>query len=163
MPPRKKTVDAYQTVEKALKVLELLAAASPRGVSELAQAMQLEQSGVSRLLKMLAGLGYATQTGERGRYRLGPQVLYLGERYAQGNPLLRESATVLADLSQAARASAHLAIWSGQAVRVLAKAPSPERIQVASTIGATSELHASALGKVLLAPLDTVTRRAATS
>lgn len=141
----------YQTVERAFKIVELLASDGPLGVTDLATRIDMEKSGVSRMLKTLCRMGYAQQTAVRGQYQLGHRFLHIGQRYLSGDRLLREAQPVLRELSAKARASAHLA----QAVRnrfvLISKVSSPERIQVASATGAPVAPHASALGKVLLA------------
>ena len=75
---------AYVSLQKAFRVLELLAERSPRGVTEIAAELGLEKSGVSRLLKSLGSLGYAVQSSDRGRYQLSARVLLLAEQYLGG-------------------------------------------------------------------------------
>lgn len=149
--------DGYQTVERAFELLESLAG-GPRGVTELAVELGLEKSTVSRMLKTLAGLGYAVQPEKRGAYQLGPRVLYLADRYLDANRLIREARPVLERLALEARASAHLAREVGSQFLVVAKEASPELIQVASAVGGSCVPHASALGKVLLAGMKPALR-----
>jgi DNA-binding IclR family transcriptional regulator len=152
---------AFVSVGKAFRILELLAERSPRSVSEVARALSLTASSVSRMLQALADLGYARKGERVGQYRIGSRVLALSERYLQGDPLVREAGPVLRSLARRARASAQLAILvEGQAL-ILAREPSPERIQVASRLGMQIPAHASALGKVLLAGLAEDARRGA--
>ncbi len=47
----------YLAVEKAFRVLEILSAHSPLGVTEIADELGLKKSSVSRFLKALAELG----------------------------------------------------------------------------------------------------------
>jgi len=147
-------MNSYQTVEKTFRILELLATNAPLGVTEISIELGIEKSSVSRLLKTLFGLGYVVQSGHRGRYQLGPRLLYLGDCYLRENRLLKEAEPILQELAFATRSSAHLAVRVGEQLMVLAKEPSPERIQVASSIGSPVSPHASALGKVLLAGMD---------
>lgn len=143
----------HQSMAKAFRVLELLAAESPRGLSEIAGEVGLGKSGVCRLLKSLAGIGYVVQAGERGRYAVSPKVVVLAETYLAGDRLVNEARPVLRDLAQEARASAHVAVLVDGKALVVVKEASPELIQVNSRVGAPIPLHASALGKVLLAAL----------
>ncbi len=143
----------YTSLGKGLKVLELLAARSPRGVVEIAGELGLEKSSVSRLLKALSGWGYVVQTLRRGQYQAGPRVLALVEQYGEADRLLRAAGPVLRRLAGESRASAHLGVVAGEDMIVAAKEASPETIQVASRLGGRVNPHASALGKVLLAGL----------
>ena len=148
----------YHSIEKAFRILERLAERAPQGVTGIAGDLRLEKSGVSRLLKTLAERGYAAQAGRRGEYQLGPRLLFLGERFLQGDRLVKEAGPVLKELAHAARASAHLAVVVGDQILVVAKELSPERIQVESHVGGRIAPHASALGKVLLVGLPEIDR-----
>jgi len=144
---------AYGSLRKAFRILELLAARSPRGVLEIAAELELEKSGVSRLLQALSRWGYVVQNLRRGQYQLGPRVFALVETYPQSDRLLREAQPVMKDLAQAARATVHLGVAVDDHIILVAKEPSPETIQLASRVGGRIAPHASALGKVLLAGL----------
>jgi IclR family acetate operon transcriptional repressor len=144
----------YQSVERALRVLEELAGRGPRGVSELAASLGMDKSSVSRMMKTLSALGYAEVAGQKGRYELGPKILYLGRRYLNDSNLLGEARPVLADLAAAARATTLIATPVGGYIVVLHKVPSPERLRVDLVIGDVVASHASALGRVLLAPMS---------
>ena len=62
---------SYLSIQKAFRVLELLAGArEPQGVTEIAQTLQLEKSSISRLLKSLSELGYVLQGSRRGQYQV---------------------------------------------------------------------------------------------
>jgi DNA-binding IclR family transcriptional regulator len=150
----------FLSIEKAFRILEFLAAHSPRGVTEIADALGLKKSSVSRLLKALAELGYAEQTAQRGQYRMSPQILILARCYLEDDRLAKEAQPILRELAQTLRASAHLAVLAGGDLVIVAKEPSPEHIQVITRVGGRTPLHASALGKVLLADLPDKTRAA---
>jgi DNA-binding IclR family transcriptional regulator len=149
----------YLSIEKAFRILEVLAVRSPRGVTEIADELGLKKSSVSRLLKALAELGYAEQSTQRGQYRMSPKVLTLAQCYLEADPLVTAARPLLHELALAVRASAHAAVLVGRDVVIVAKEPSPERIQVTTRVGGGTPLHASALGKVLLADLSDNERR----
>lgn len=144
----------YESLRRALEVLELLATRSPRGVTEVAAALGMQKSGASRLLKALAGWGYVAPDLRRGQYQSGPRVIALAEQHVHGDPLLRAAPPVMRELAAASRASVHLALVAGDRMLVVSKEPSPEQIQVASRVGGQVTPHASAMGKVLLAGLS---------
>jgi DNA-binding IclR family transcriptional regulator len=150
-PPMKD--DAYGSARKALRILELLAARSPRGVMEIAAELAMPKGSVSRLLKALARWGYVVQNLRRGQYHLGPKVVALSDRYSQSDRLLKTAQPIMRELALAARATAHLGVIIEGELLVVAKEPSPERIQVDSRVGGRIPPHASAMGKVLLAGL----------
>ena len=143
----------YLSIEKAFRILEILSAHSPLGVTEIADELGLKKSSVSRLLKALAELGYAEVTAQRGQYRMGPRILVLAKGYLEDDRLVREAQPILHELALTLRASAHLAVLAGDDLVIVAKEPSPEHIQVTTRVGGRTPLHASALGKILLADL----------
>jgi DNA-binding IclR family transcriptional regulator len=149
----------FLSVEKAFRILEVLSTRSPLGVTEIADELGLKKSSVSRLLKALAELGYAEATAQRGRYRMGPNILSLARSYLEDDRLVREAQPVLRELALSLRASAHLAVLAGGNLVIVAKEPSPEHIQVTTRVGGRTPLHASALGKILLADLSEKKRR----
>ncbi len=149
----------HRSMAKAFRILELLGEESPRGLAEIAREAGLGKSGLCRLLKSLSAIGYVVQAGERGAYALGPKVVALAESYLASDRLAAVARPVLRDLALEARASAHVAVLVEGKALVVVKEPSPELIQVNSRVGAPIPLHASALGKVLLAGLPEAERR----
>jgi DNA-binding IclR family transcriptional regulator len=150
----------FLSIEKAFRILEILAADAPRGVTEIADELGLKKSSVSRLLKALAELGYAEQSAQRGQYRMSPRIVVLAQRYLEDDRLVKAAQPILHELALAVRASAHLAVLAGGDLVIVAKEPSPERIQVTTRVGGRTPLHASALGKILLADLPEKKRAA---
>src|SRR6478609_9999397 len=69
-----------QSVDRALQVLELLAAWGAGGVSELANEIGVHKSTAFRLLGALEARDLVEQTSERGKYRLGFGLVRLARR-----------------------------------------------------------------------------------
>ncbi|HLF95321.1 MAG TPA: IclR family transcriptional regulator [Planctomycetota bacterium] len=151
--PLARGASPFLSIRKAFRILELLAGRPPCGVTEIAEQLGLEKSGVSRLLKGLAELGYVTPEARRGPYRVGPGVLRLAQDFLEGDPLVREAQPLLRELARTAHGSAHAAVLLRGDLVIVAKEPSPERIQVTTRVGGPTPLHASAMGKILLAAL----------
>src|SRR4051794_41803792 len=62
---------SLRSVERAISVLEVLAARGEAGVTEVASEIAVHKSTAFRLLGALEGGGLVEQTGHRGKYRLG--------------------------------------------------------------------------------------------
>ena len=62
---------SLRSVERAISVLEVLAARGEAGVTEVASEIDVHKSTAFRLLGALEGGGLVEQTGHRGKYRLG--------------------------------------------------------------------------------------------
>ena len=141
-----------QSIERAAAILRLLAGGSRRlGVSEIADSLGLARGTAHGILRTLQGVGFVEQDGATGKYQLGARLLHLGTSYLDVNEL-RSRAINWADA---------LAARSGEAVRlgtllegrvlVVHHVFRPDDTLQTLDVGALLPLHASALGKVLLA------------
>ncbi|MBE1494450.1 DNA-binding IclR family transcriptional regulator [Amycolatopsis lexingtonensis] len=156
-----------QSIERAAAILRLLARGSGRlGVGEIAESLELAKGTAHGILRTLQGVGFVEQDRDSGKYQLGAALLHLGTSYLDVNEL-RSRAINWADA---------LAARSGEAVRI--GAPLEGRVLVVHhvfrpddslqtlDVGTLLPLHATALGKVLLAydttlkaDLESYTRR----
>jgi DNA-binding IclR family transcriptional regulator len=141
-----------QSIERAAAILGLLADGSRRlGVSEIADSLGLARGTAHGILRTLQGVGFVEQDDATGKYQLGARLLHLGTSYLDVNEL-RSRAINWADA---------LAARSGEAVRlgtllegkvlVVHHVFRPDDTLQTLDVGALLPLHASALGKVLLA------------
>lgn len=153
-----------QAIERAAAVLRLLARGSgSHGLGEIAASLDLPKGTTHGILRTLQDVGFVEQDRTTGTYRLGAALLHLGTSYLDANEL-RSRAINWADA---------LASHSGEAVRI--GTPLEDSVLVVHhvfrpddtfqtlDIGALLPLHATALGKVLLAydaGLATVARKA---
>ncbi|NIH80591.1 IclR family transcriptional regulator [Amycolatopsis viridis] len=149
---------SIQSIERAAAVLRLLARGSGRlGVVEIAESLELAKGTVHGILRTLTGVGFVEQDRGTGKYRLGAALRQLGSAPLDVNEL-RSRAINWADA---------LAARSGEAVRI--GVPRDGRVLVVHhvfrpddspqvlDVGAQLPLHATALGKVLLAYDATLT------
>src|SRR5258708_39205641 len=95
----------YHSLDKAFRVLELLAARSPRGVTEISDELKLEKSNVSRLLKTLSAMGYVVQSARRGQPQMGPRTPVLAQGDLARDRIAVEAQPILRALAQEARAT----------------------------------------------------------
>ena len=72
-----------QSVDRAVSLLQALAAHGPAGLTELSAGVRIHKATAFRLLSTLEARGLVQQDGERGRYRLGPSAAQLARRAAQ--------------------------------------------------------------------------------
>ncbi|WP_318306894.1 IclR family transcriptional regulator [Amycolatopsis solani] len=141
-----------QSIERAAAILRLLARGTGRlGVGEIAESLELAKGTAHGILRTLQGVGFVEQDRDTGKYQLGAALLHLGTSYLDVNEL-RSRAINWADA---------LAARSGEAVRI--GAPLEGRVLVVHhvfrpddslqslDVGTLLPLHATALGKVLLA------------
>ena len=138
-------------VQRALMVLKCFQDGEPElRLSAIARATSLSVSTTHRLLAALCDEGFLVQDPDTERYLLGPVLVLLGQRGARAGGL-DEAHAVLSELTRHTGESTTLAVRSGNDAVVVALSPSPQRLRFDHGIGSRIALHASAMGKVLLA------------
>ena len=141
-----------QSIERAAAILRLLARGSGRlGVGEIASSLELAKGTAHGILRTLQRVGFVEQDRATGKYQLGAALLHLGTSYLDVNEL-RSRAINWAD-ALAARSGEAVRIGSpleGQ-VLVVHHVFRPDDTLQTLDVGSLLPLHATALGKVLLA------------
>jgi IclR family acetate operon transcriptional repressor len=139
-----------QSVERALDIVEVLAASGPLGLSEVAAAAGLAEGTAHRLLRTLVARGFARQGADR-RYALGTRLLGLADGARRATAALaRPYLTRLVELSGE---TANLAVLEGDHVVYVAQVPSAHRLRLFAEVGRHVHAHSTAVGKVLLGGL----------
>ncbi|MCW2549322.1 MAG: IclR family transcriptional regulator [Mycobacterium sp.] len=131
-------VARLSTVEKALRVLSAVADSQPISGSALARELEMDKNAVQRILITLGHLGWLQQDRRAGGWRLGPQSLVVGGRYAGA---LRERAhPLLHDL--AAETGETVTLWSveGDAFTVVDAVESSQTIRGTIPIGYSASI-----------------------
>lgn len=146
-------VARLSTVEKALRVLSAVAEGQPISGSVLARELDLDKNAVQRILITLGHEGWLQQDRRAGGWRLGPQSLVVGGRYAGA---LRDRAhPVLHDL--AADTSETITLWAveGDSFTVVDAVESTQTLRGTIPIGYTASVTE---GRDFLAFYDRVGR-----
>ncbi|MEE9095810.1 IclR family transcriptional regulator [Pseudarthrobacter phenanthrenivorans] len=140
------------TLSRVSLVLDALAESRGRlSLSELAARTGLPRSSVHRTIQDLEDELYVVRTPGRPGYALGPGVLKFG--MAGHLHLLSANRGQLVALARATNENAELAIFSGREVVIVDQVASPERLKGVTKVGRSFSLHASCVGKALLAAL----------
>lgn len=141
-----------QSVSHALHVLSLFSPEQPHwSVTQVAKAVDLGKSTISRLLSTMAAEGFVSKNLDTGQYGLGLRAYEVGLAYLSGLSLRRAAMPVLEELAFAVHETVYLGILGDRAGIYIDKILSPLSLRVDSHIGLAVPLHATALGKVLLA------------
>lgn len=141
-----------QAIERAAAILKLLASGQRcLGVVELAQYMGLPKGTVHGILGTLAHIGFVEQDRATGKYQLGATVLELGTRYLDVNELRNVSINWADALALRSREAVQIGSAHDGKVLIVHHVFRPDDSLQSLEVGAVLPLHASALGKVLLA------------
>lgn len=144
--------NTVQSVKRAMMILEELATQKEGlGVTELANRVDLHKSTVHRMLNTLLNLGYVEQSTLSERYRLGMKLLFLGGSILERMDIRYEAHDLLKELSEKVNEAVHLVVPDGYRAIYIDKLDSNKTIRMHSQIGRIAPLHASAVGKAILA------------
>src|SRR5437867_513324 len=149
-----------QSVDRAASILKALAAGSPRlGVSELAERLGLAKATVHGLLRTLERQDLVEQDPETGKYRLGPELLQLGNAFLDHHELRGRSLVWADTLAKRVGEAIRVGVLYGRSVLVVHHVFRPDGSVQILEVGATLPWHASALGKAHAASLSPDRRR----
>ena len=145
------TRSGSQSAERALTVLQCIAEADGDiGVSEIGARTGLSVSTAHRLVQALRATGLVSQDQRSERYRLGPGAVALGRR-AELRLGVDRLQPHLRELAMCTGESVTLGTRLGNEMLVVSHIPSAHPLRVGHPPGMRVPLHASAIGKVLLA------------
>lgn len=152
------TAVSSRTLVRGLSLLEIVAAQRGGiGVTEVAEAAELDKGTASRLLATLRDLGYVQQRGTDRRYVLGSRCLWLAHEYqASQEELTARAKPHLAALRDASGETVHLAIREGLHVVYVAQEEPDRSIRVRSAVGSKVPLYRTAMGRAILATMQDV-------
>lgn len=141
-----------QSVERAAAILQILAVeAQPTPLSHLAGALGLAKGTTHGLVQTLKDVGFVDQDPDSGLYAIGAGLLHLGAPALDHNEL-RSWALNWADaLAARSRLAVLVGALEGDHVVVVHHVFRPGAGTQTSLTGTVHPLHASALGKVILA------------
>lgn len=151
---------AVQSVDRALTILELLAADGRLGVSEIAALLDVHKSTASRLLATLEAHGLAEQLPDRGRYQLGLGVLRLAGATRSRLDVVQESRPITSELAGRIGETVNVVILSGRETLYLDQVAGTSALQIHNWVGKRNPIHATANGRVLLAHVSEIERDA---
>lgn len=140
-----------QAVERALAILDCFRREPQSlGITEIARAVGLNISTAHRLVRALCHGGFMEQETESERYRLGIAIAILGRRALEQSGY-HLAQPILARLAATTGESASMGVRRSDEVLVVERAASVQPLRFDHPTGAEIHLHASAMGKVLLA------------
>jgi DNA-binding IclR family transcriptional regulator len=143
---------AIQSIERAAAILRSLAGGPRRlGVSELSDRLGLAKGTVHGLLRALQEEGFVEQDADSGKYQLGASLLQLGNIYLDVNELRGRSLAWSDNLAIRTGEAVRVGSPHGDGVLIIHHVFRPDNTLQILEVGAHLPLHATSLGKVLLA------------
>lgn len=141
-----------RSLNRALSLLEDVAA-HPQGATlgDLAQRADLAPSTAHRLLKSLEARRFVTQDAERGLWFAGVQAFIVGTGFLRNRDVVGIARPHMFRAMEESGESINLAILDGQETIYLSQVESRQMMRALAPPGGRAPLHASGVGKALLA------------
>jgi DNA-binding IclR family transcriptional regulator len=150
---RGRSSQAGNATDKVLNLLEAAAAPGhPHRLGEVAQAAGVPKASAHRILQTLVRTSFLA-SHSAGHYGPGPRLRALAARVNQGcaeDQVMRDE---LAVLGRRVAHTVHLGVRTGDTATCLIKVAGPGPVQTSSRVGMHMPLHATAVGKCVLAGL----------
>ncbi|MBT0773537.1 IclR family transcriptional regulator [Kineosporia sp. J2-2] len=142
-----------ESVDRALRLLQVLAGAGPQGASlaEISGEVGLHKTTAFRTLGALRHRDFVAQDPATGRYQLGPAAVTLGDRYLREENLPGLMHGALVALCAETDELVHLGVLSGVQMIYLDKVEPQRPVRVWSAIGRRNWAVTTALGRAMLA------------
>ena len=152
-----------QSVDRAIRILTALQGARRMSLSELASRLDLAPSTTHGIVRSLVEHGMVVQERGSSRYQLGPAVLRLGNVYLDTLELRSKAIPWAEDLARRTGLAVRTGVLLIDDVVIIHHEPRPDGSRQMPEVGIVIPVHASALGKALLAFLAEDEKRVLTS
>ena len=149
---KQSTLRPVKVIAKLMALLERLSL-SPAGLplGQLARETSLPKPTAFRLLKSLKDLDYVRQDPAGGGYAIAAKFFRLMNGNAEESRVIGLCRDSMEKLRSEFRETVNLAVAEGKNVRFLLVLESPQALRTSVPVGHLSLLHATALGKSILA------------
>ena len=137
-------------VRSTFTILEELSRSELLGLREVTQNTGIPKSTVFRILSTLVDLGYVTREPNRN-YRINPRLGRLVNDGAASEALRRLARPLMLELRDTYGETVNLGVQQFDKVTYLEVVPSEFALRLQESRGASVPVHASALGKAILA------------
>lgn len=140
------------SVDKTFAILEYFTVQHPEwSITELAKELDANKSTVYRFLSDMEKRGIMYQDPTSDKYGLGLKLFELGNRVQIHSAFIDKTHPVLEEVAENITETVHIAILKDNQAYYVDKVESPQGLRLSTTIGTYKPLHATSLGKVLLA------------
>jgi DNA-binding IclR family transcriptional regulator len=140
-----------QSIDRAIKVLSALQGVRRMSLSELAARLELAPSTTHGIVRSLVEHGMVVQERGSNRYQLGPAVLRLGNVYLDTLELRSKTIPWAEDLARRTGLAVRTGVLLVDEVVIIHHEPRPDGSRQMPEVGIVIPVHASALGKAMLA------------
>lgn len=161
-PPSGKAAQpsSVQALDRALHILEIVAEADGLTLTEIANRAGFAPSTAHRLLTTLQGRGFVQTGDELGHWVVGVGAFGVGMSFLRGRKLVTMGRGIMRDLMKSSGETANLGVEDEGEVVFISQVETHEAMRAFFRPGRRGAIHASGIGKALLAAMPDVRVRA---
>ncbi|MBF9044044.1 helix-turn-helix domain-containing protein [Rhodobacterales bacterium HKCCE4037] len=146
--------NTIKSLDRAMEVFEHLSTLPGATLSALAKELWQSAATVYRVLVTLEGRGLVEFDQARQTWHVGAQAFVIGARYLQRTSLQERARPVMRQLMEQTGETANLGIARDTHVLFVGQVETPATIRAFFPPGTLSPMHASGIGKALLAQMS---------
>lgn len=146
--------NTIKSLDRAMEVFEFLSEAQGKALTTISDEMGQSPATVYRILVTLEGRGLVEFDTEEQLWYIGPRAFVIGARFLRRTSLVDRARPILRKLMEATGETANIGIEKEGAVLFLSQVETHASIRAFFPPGTLSPMHASGIGKALLAQMD---------
>lgn len=146
--------NTIKSLDRAMAVLEFLSEAQGKALSDLASEMGQSPATVYRVLVTLEGRGLVEFDPVEQVWHIGAQAFVIGARFLRRTSLVDRARPIMRKLMEETGETANLGVEKEGHVLFLSQVETHATIRAFFPPGTLSPMHASGIGKALLAEMD---------
>jgi len=156
MPEDVHAGSTIKSLVKSLRVLKLFTAQRNAWTAEdMVAALGFHKSSVQRILATLENEGFLSRVApRRTEYRLGPDILFLGNVAEMSLDLRSVARPIMLELVQRAEETCYLCVADQGQCLYVDKVECSQPIRIINQVGQRNPMHCTGVGKVLLSGMS---------
>ena len=146
--------NTIKSLDRAMEVFEFLSESQGKALTTLAKDLNQSPATVYRILVTLEGRGLVEFDAIDQVWHVGPRAFIIGSRFLRRTSLVDRARPLLRALMETTGETANLGIEQNGHVLFVSQVETLASIRAFFPPGTLSRLHASGIGKALLAQMD---------
>jgi IclR family acetate operon transcriptional repressor len=146
--------NSVQSLDRALRILAIVAEGSGLSLSEIAEASGLAASTAYRMLTTLENHGMVEFDKTDQLWSIGVETYRMGAAFLRRRKLIDRARTVMQELMEKTGETANLGLAEDDCVVFVSQVETHQTIRAFFRPGTRTAFHASGIGKAVLAHLD---------
>lgn len=153
-PASSQHAHSVQALDRGLTLLGIIAEADGLSLTTIAQRAGIAPSTAHRILNTLKGAGFVQCVGSQGHYLIGVKAFKVGAAFLRNRKLVDTGRSIIRRLMEATGETASIGIEKDDYIVFISQMESHQAIRAFHRPGSRGSLHASSIGKAILASLS---------